>query len=139
MNRSRHRAANAIGAFARAKADLRCCDARYGTARGERRVESASRKQPGDFIFHRRANALGIRGRHREAVEYQSLDVQVDPHATLTGAGGQRKSGSWIGRSSLRNSLRAASRMSGIVTWLFACAATKAALSAISAMCRRQD
>jgi hypothetical protein len=65
------------------------------------------------------------------SLENHTFDMYVDLHATATAGSCQRKSSSLMGRSFLRNSVRAASRIRGIVNGEFARAARKAELSAM--------
>src|ERR1019366_1780118 len=65
-------------------------------------------------------------------MQNKTFDMDLDFHATATLLGAcQRKSVSLIGRSSLRNSARAASRTSGMPTGEPARAARNAAFKAI--------
>jgi len=65
------------------------------------------------------------------SLENHTFDMYMDLHATATAGSCQRKSSSLMGRSFLRNSVRAASRIRGIVNGEFARAARKAELSAM--------
>src|SRR5437763_3152348 len=107
-------------------------NARRGPARQQFRRRPARREQAREFPFGGGAHEQVLAGPESEAFEDESFDVQIHVHATRTSGGSrQRKSASLIGRSSLRNSVRAASSTTGIVTGRAARAARKAALSAM--------
>lgn len=93
--------------------------------------QTAISQQLCQFSFHRCLQQRPLRQRDREAIEYQSLDVQINLHATAPAGSCHRKSASLIGRSILRNSARAASSTSAMVTGEPARAARNAALIAI--------
>src|SRR5215471_13623207 len=92
-------------------------------------------EQSSQLFLHSRLHQRAVPPLQRQAVQNQAVDVQLDFHATTPGAALQRKSASLIDRSSLRNSVRAAANIKSIVTGVPACAARKAALSAMLWMC----
>ena len=104
---------------------------RNSPASAKLRRQAPGREQARQFALQRALHNSPLQGFQRKSIEDQALDVQMDFHATAPCFGCHRKSSSLIGRSSLRNSVRAASNTSGIVTGSPECAARKAAFKAM--------
>src|SRR4029453_12770637 len=114
-----------------------------GFGQRHRRGGQAGRGQRGPRgggLAGQQAGQLGLDGgaQHRlagrgdgQAVDDHAFDVQADVHGWAGSGVGQARSRSGTGSSSLRNSARAASSSSGMVTGAPAWAAANAALSAM--------
>src|SRR5262245_22460214 len=125
--------ADRLGRLVRREAKLLLRHVRHGAAGAPLFRQTAVNEHAHKLTLHRGLHARSLKSRDRQPLQHQPLDMQVNLHRhpfTSTGSS-QRKSASLIGFSSFRNSLRAASRMSGMVTGEPARTARKAALSAM--------
>src|SRR5262249_52699636 len=134
MDRTRDVPADRVGALARREVELLNGQARHGAAAIPLARQAALREHARKLALERVAHGGALQRRHRETVEDQPLDVQIDVHFFASTGSSQRNVASSIGFSSARNSVRAASRTSGMVTGEPVCAARKAALSTILLM-----
>ena len=91
----------------------------------------AFREQAGQFRLDRRLHLCTLARSYVYSVQDQPLDIDVDIHGFAPVTSFTRNSDSLIGFSSLRNSVRAASRISGTVTDFPAAAARNAAFRAM--------
>jgi hypothetical protein len=73
-------------------------------------------KQPSQFTYNCCLQLRPMMLLDGQPIKHQSLDAQMDAHAFDPTDFTMRKPASLIGRSSFRNSLRAASKISGMVT-----------------------
>lgn len=101
-----------------------------GIARASEPPSVNGAKQPKQLPFQGGAQPRQLHGRQRQSVQDDPVDIYNDFHVAPTAVSSQRKSVSLIGRSALRNSLRAALSSIGIPTGEAAAAAAKAAFRA---------
>src|SRR5215472_18342479 len=104
----------------------------HGASRqGDARVAVRVGQQTAEFRRQGTPERRHLLAGHGNAVEDEPLDPDVDHHEATPAGSGQRNSASFTGRPSFPNSVRIASKITGMVIGVPPFAATKAALTAM--------